>query len=99
MRLRPSYLYEQDAADFAFRRGAQASRAANRQAAAPGGGARSVLMRSFATGRVVLVTGLLAALPLWAQACAKHQPPEQAATVAAKEQPSIAKAPPTARPM
>ncbi|AGB22917.1 Trypsin [Mycobacterium sp. JS623] len=57
-------------------------------------------MRFFATGRAVLVSGLLAALPFWAQACAKNQPPEQAPSVAANEQPSTAKAPPpTARPM
>src|SRR5690242_5156243 len=114
MRLRPSHLYEQDAADFAFRPGCphrmsvnrcgckvcQSGRPANRQGVAPSGGARSVLMRFFATGRAVLVTGLLAALPFWAQACAKNQPLEQAASVAAKEQPSTAKAPPpTARPM
>jgi hypothetical protein len=59
-----------------------------------------VLMGFSAAGRAVVVTGLLAALTLSAQACAMHQPPEPAATVAAKAlQPSAAKAPPTAQPM
>jgi len=57
-------------------------------------------MRFSAAGRAVLVAGLLAALTLSAQACAKHPPVEQAATVAANaQQPAAEKAPPTAQPM
>jgi hypothetical protein len=57
-------------------------------------------MRFSATGRAVLVAGLLAALPLSAQACAKQEPVKPAATAAAKApQPSAGNAPPTAQPM
>ncbi|MBP1820889.1 trypsin-like peptidase domain-containing protein [Mycobacterium sp. OAE908] len=55
-------------------------------------------MRFSATGRAALVAGLLAALPLSAQACAKHEPVKPAATAAAKA-PQSANASPTAKPM
>jgi hypothetical protein len=103
MRLRPSHLFEQDAAEFTFQLcavGVVEPRRIFAITAKRCGGARSVLMRVSAAGRTIVVTGLLAALTLSAQACAKHQPPEPAATAAAKaQQPSAAKAPPTAQPM
>jgi hypothetical protein len=55
-------------------------------------------MRFSATGRAALVAGLLAALPLSAQACAKQEPVKPAATAAAKA-PQSANASPTAKPM
>src|SRR2546423_1484075 len=56
-------------------------------------------MRFSAAGRAILVAGLLAALTLSGQACAKHRPEEAPATAAAQaRQLSAAKAPPAAQP-
>ena len=103
MRLLPTHLFQQATVDITFQLSAVGVAEPRRIfaiAAKRRGGARSVLMRFFATGRAALVTGLLAALPLSAQACAKQQSVHSAATVAAHaQQPSAAKASPTAQPM
>src|SRR5689334_22524650 len=101
MRLLPTHLFEQDTADISFQpcaAGLAEPRRIFAATAKPRGGARSVLMRFSATGRAALVAGLLAALPLSAQACAKHEPVKPAATAAAKA-PQSANASPTAKPM
>jgi hypothetical protein len=103
MRLLPTHLFEQDTGDITFQLcGARIAepRRIFADTAKRCGGARSVLVGFFATGRAVLVTGLLAAVPLSVQACEKQQPAQLSAGVAAKTQPPPeAKAPPTAQPM
>ena len=102
MRLLPTQLFEQTTADITFQLSAVGVAEPRRIFAVTAkrcGGARSVLVRFSANGRAAMVTGLLAALALSTQACAKN-PPEPAAAVAAKvPQSSDAKAPPTAQPM
>jgi hypothetical protein len=97
-------LFEQDTADITFQLrgvGANEPRRIFAITAECRGGAKSVLMRFSATGRAIMVAWLLAGLPLSVQACAKQQPTSPGTTVAAKaqQQPSDAKAPPTAQPM